>query len=297
MDSPLHKSDVPIAQLITEDFSSGTLDLSERRDAPVPGWLALPAYQAVVQITQAGASPAEIRTFLTLLATLDQARDADRLWSCGARLFLSDPWAFVPSEIVRRPTSDLSAVLKSTGVSQRHRKDTEAWHTVAESLVEAAENDPISRVIYAGEGDVRQLRTALASRRHDGRPRFPYLKGPKLSVMWVRMMAFPGGATVSGLETLPVAVDVNVRRVTEYLGVTDTAGEELEGARAEIQRVWHEQAPSAVGPGGLAGTGAALDPALWFYGKWGCWYCEQRFHRRVPIGRACRACRFPIAGR
>ena len=47
----------------------------------------------------------------------------------------------------------------------------------------------------------------------------PRLPGPP---MWVRMMAAPGRAVISHMETIPVAVDVQVRRVTENLGVTDT---------------------------------------------------------------------------
>lgn len=107
------------------------------------------------------------------------------------------------------------------------------------------------------------------------------------------MLAFPGGAQISNLDILPVAVDVNVRRVGEYLGVTKTGGQALEHVRSDIQAAWRPLASEAVGPPSTAGTGAALDPALWFYGKWGCFFCEQRFHRMVPFGRACDLCRFP----
>ena len=34
------------------------------------------------------------------------------------------------------------------------------------------------------------------------------------------------------------------------------------------------------GPPGVAGTCAALDPALWFFGKYGCSHCE-KMGRRV----------------
>jgi hypothetical protein len=89
--------------------------------------------------------------------------------------------------------------------------------------------------------------------------------------MWVRMLAHPGGAAITSLEVLPVAVDVQVRKVTEYLGVTATEGLDLEAARPLIQGAWQADVrkAGAVGPPGLDGTAAALDPALWFYGKWG----------------------------
>jgi hypothetical protein len=46
----------------------------------------------------------------------------------------------------------------------------------------------------------------------------------------------PGDATIANLEILPVAVDVQVRKVTEYLGVTMTRGLGLDDARPLIQQ-------------------------------------------------------------
>jgi hypothetical protein len=114
--------------------------------------------------------------------------------------------------------------------------------------------------------------------------------------MWVRMMVFPGGAHIIGLEVIPVAVDIQVRRVTENLGVADTTGVALEDARQTIQDAWgaRVRAEGAEGPNSLAGTCAALDPALWYFGRVGCSYCEARGHR-VPIAPVCSGCRLPEA--
>jgi hypothetical protein len=92
-------------------------------------------------------------------------------------------------------------------------------------------------------------------------------------------------------------VDVQVRKVSEYLGMTDTGGRELDDVRPGIQQAWRAdvQANGAVGPPPLDGTAAALDPALWFWGKWGCTRCE-RAKRKLPIGRPCEGCRFPDDG-
>lgn len=121
------------------------------------------------------------------------------------------------------------------------------------------------------------------------------LQGPKIGVMWVRMLAYPGGAFITSLDTLPVAVDVQVRKVTEYLGLTDTHGRDLERVRRLIQEAWATDVRhyGAEGPDPIAGSPAALDPALWFYGKWGCTRCE-RAGRKLPISRICQECRFDI---
>ena len=70
--------------------------------------------------------------------------------------------------------------------------------------------------------------------------RFPELRGDKISLMWIRMMAEPGKARIRRhLDAVPVAVDVQVRRVTENLGVTDTRGPKLNNRiKKEIQNAW-----------------------------------------------------------
>lgn len=54
---------------------------------------------------------------------------------------------------------------------------------------------------------------------------------PRPLLLWARMLAYPGGAATTSIEILPVAVDVQVRKVTEYLGVARTRGQALEKIR------------------------------------------------------------------
>ena len=67
-------------------------------------------------------------------------------------------------------------------------------------------------VIEEGQGVVAELESAIGAETADGSPLFPLLRGPKLAPLWIRLMAEPGSATIAGLEWLPVAVDVQVRR-------------------------------------------------------------------------------------
>jgi len=62
---------------------------------------------------------------------------------------------------------------------------------------------------------------------------------------------------------------VHVRRVTEYLGVTNTRMEELENVREKIQQSWAKDVRKhgSEGPGQLANISSAVDPGLWFFGK------------------------------
>ena len=128
-----------VAEAITRDFSAGTLDLTGRAGAPKPGWESMPEFGAVRRWLAGGATGAEIRTLLTVVAALDRARDADRLWHSAARLFEEQRWAFDLASVKSRSLHDLKDVLAEYGVSQRHLADSGAWRLILESL-----GDPLS---------------------------------------------------------------------------------------------------------------------------------------------------------
>ena len=224
---------------------------------------------------------------------MDRARDATRLWRAAVRLFESHPEVFDPAHVTSMAADELSALLSKSRVSQRHRPDAAAWRAIARSLVFGV--DAVSRLVDSGLGDAEDLMKDVRRRDSEGRTRYPFLRGPKISAMWVRIMVNPGGAAIRRMETVSVAVDVQVRRATENLGVTDTRGLKPKDARPEIQDAWRTavRAGRVGGPAGIAGTCAALDPALWFFGKYGCSHCEQ-IRRLVPISRACENCQLPF---
>lgn len=80
--------------------------------------------------------------------------------------------------------------------------------------------------------------------------RFPMLRSPKVGPMWTRIMANPVGAVIERIETIPVAVDVQVRRATENLGVADTRGLPLRKAKPLIHQAWEEGHIEAASVGG-----------------------------------------------
>lgn len=283
-----------LAKRITAAFQAGDLDLNLRPDAPAPGWAGMPEIAVAERMRSAGASHVEVRRLLTFTAAMDRARDADALWFAAGRLFAAEPWAFMPEQVVARSLTELADALREYGVSQRHGPDAAAWRVIAESLSDPDVAPPVHRAVIDGRGDARELLEATQSRSPGGTGRFPFLRGPKVGPMWVRMLVQPGGGQLSSLEHLPVAVDLQIRKITEYLGVTDTAGLALDMARPTIQEAWSRDVADngADGPGQLKGTSAALDPALWFWAKWGCTRCE-RSDEQKPISAICEQCRFP----
>lgn len=294
-----HRSPAPIGdgrglgRRLSELFMAGRLDLSGRPGAPASGWDGMPEVIAVHKLQAMDASAEAVRRFLTFCAAMDRARDADRLAEAAVRLYRDQPWVFDPTAVVERPLRELADALRRYRVSQRHVIDAFGWRILAETLADPALAPGVHGVVFEGNGDAAVLLAELALASTDGTPLFPLLGGPKVGPLWVRLLAYPGGATINSLERVPVAVDVQVRKVTEYLGVTETAGLDLEEVRATIQETWASDVAEhgAAGPGALNDTAGALDPALWFYGKWGCTFC-QRASRKMPISPLCADRRF-----
>ena len=288
-----HSINAQLANMIASDFYDGRLDLSERNIALDSEWSKLPEVKCVEQLSASGASDRTVRLFITFIAAMERARDSTRLWQAGIKLFESHPELFNPAYVSDFSFHTLLNLLSSSGVSQRHRPDTDAWRVIAGSLMSG--NSSVCRVIEHGVGDAEELLKDLRSRDHKGRNRFPMLRGSKIGPMWVRMMTVPGGAKIDRMAIIPVAVDVQVRRVSENLRVADTRGLSIREAKPIIQCAWQKAVAAANigGPSGIAGTCAALDPVLWFFGKHGCSHCE-KIGQKVPISRACNYCQIGI---
>jgi len=280
-----------LAAAISHGFTAGTFDLSRRPDAELPGWEHLPEARFAALLRDCGEHGDAVRAALTLVGAMDRAHDEVGLWRSAGTLYAVNRWALVPGELVARSFTDLTDALRTSGVSHRHLADAAAWRRIAESLV-MEPGSPVSQVVTGGAGEAGELLVALRSVQSPaGSELFPYLAGLRRGSMWIRTMVFPGGAPVGGLSVLQVGVDVQARRATEHLGVTDTGGVALDDAREDIEEAWSAivRAEGAEGPAALVGTCAALDPALRYFGRVGCWRCDGA-GEWMPIAAVCELC-------
>ncbi len=251
----------------------------------------LDSVKSATCVRSLGGNDRAVRLFLTFISAMNRARDATQLWKAGMRLYRDRPETFDPQHVAGLELDVLREVLKVARVSRRHGPDSRAWLQISKSL-SAGPQSPVRQVIDAGQGDAQEvLRDLEKSRDNSGRNRFPMLRGPKVGPMWIRMMVNPGRALISRIETVTVAVDVQVRLVTENLGVAATHDLPLREAKPVIHEVWMNAVSEVdiAGPTGIAGTCAALDPVLWFFGKHGCGHCWKA-DKKVRFGRACDFC-------
>ncbi len=271
------------AKLIAEDFYFGSLDLSDREVTPdFDAWANMPEVECVERLRKDGVGQPEIRLFITFIAAMERALDSIRLWNQGVELFTLHPELFDPQRVAKMRVDDLRDLLAKFKVSQRHRPDSSAWFDIANSLLD--KTNPVAKAVYDGQGDAQELRDCLQTKCHS-KAKFPHLRGPKIGPMWVRTLVAPGGAHIKNMHVVPVAVDVHVKRVTKNLIASRSQD------RKSIEQAWHHAVRNTefTGPDGLSNTCAALDPALWTFGKYGCSHCEKQ-GRAIPISPACDYC-------
>lgn len=265
---------------------------------PLAGWKDLPEVVVASLLRDAGATEVEARLFLTFGAAMNRGQDPDRLWLAALELFRLLPWAYDPFQAAHADPRHLAAGLARTRLTVSPTDDAVAWRAIAGSLADAAGAPAIQAAVFDGNGDSLDLLAELdLIDPGTGARLFPALCAPRTGPRWIRMLAYPGGARITGLEYLPLAVDASVRRATECLGVTATRGRAMADVRPHIQETWLDDVfrHGAAAPPGLEGTSAALEPALTFLGRWGCFACE-RSGRRMPISDACAECRLGVAG-
>ena len=278
-----------IAKLVAHDFYTDQLNLRSRGLEPGCMWSRMPEVGAIAKLRESKVSPRTIRLFLTFMAAMNRPRDSERLWRNGVEMFVHHPELFEPAKVSAMPPDVLRTQLMQSGVSLKHKPDSQAWHTIARSLSKS--RNPISIVINEGIGNAAELLEYLRTSTEDGHL-FPLLRGPKIGPMWLRMLVAPGNANIDDMGIIPVAVDVHVRRATQNLGVADITNLSERATAQKVQESWRDAVAKThiSGPPGLSGTCAALDPALWVFGKLGCGYCAKQ-PEPVPIGRACEHCR------
>ncbi len=277
---------------IAEDFYRDRFDVSARDCDPCAvGWSSMPYVECVDYLRDADTPDRTILVYITSLVAIDRARDSVRLWWNGLELLENHPEVFDPLSLLNISSDELSQLLNDFNVSQNNQQDPQAWLDIARTVV-LDSSCPVSRVIYGKTVDAKKLLKDLTTRAADGSNRFPLLSGKKTAAKWIRLLASPGGASVTHIDSLPVTVDSHVSRATENLGLVKKDTLNPQADEKYIQSVWRS-AVATVGfdaPDPIKNTCAGLDPALSVFGRYGCTHCE-RTGTPVRFGLACNSCR------
>ena len=102
-------------------------------------------------------------------------------------------------------------------------------------------------------------------------PDFPFLKGPKIAPLWVRMLRDDAGIELSDLDELPIPVDVHVLRATLCSGALSGR---FKGSTTQIfehvRRLWRKATSDLHIADGHPMVALDVDQALWTLSRLGC---------------------------
>ena len=233
-------------------------------------------------------SEAHLR-FITLTVAIDYMRDADALWLSG-RQTLADPataWLYEPEAVAAAGIGAVIDAMQVHGLSKKPTQDAQTWQSVSTTLARHFLGE-VGVLLRRARFDAPGLLALLRDRTLV--PGFPFLRGPKIGPLWIRMLHDNCAVALERLERIPLPVDIHTAAATLQLACVraEPYSGDFAPLREAIQRVWRQA---------LEGTGhypLQLDEPLWHLSRAGCrvtrtWPCE--FQAQCPVGALCGASR------
>jgi len=149
----------------------------------------------------------ELALYYTYVIAIDYQTNAHKLWRNSREQYQHYPEMFDPQEILKTPDLRLIEFVRSLG-ARYPSNGAKAWKKISQILLKQYKGDP--RNITPTPTHSNEL-----WRRMD---KFPYLRGKKIGTLYLRVMGDLELFKISNLETLDVAVDLQVSRFTFYTG-------------------------------------------------------------------------------
>ena len=239
--------------------------------------------------------------FITLTVSIDYQRDALTLWK-NARAAFEDPqtrYLFDPHSIHETSREKLKQDMMKTGLSQKHDNDCFIWRTNAVSFLKKWQGDP-RNFLTDCKWDAVEILARLRADTHTANNKdawdFPFLRGPKIGPLWIRMLRDNlKYDNLRRLEEVPIPVDIHVAKASLCLGlVTGEYKGALGNLFDSIRKVWKESTL------GLTHKGREMialdvDEPLWTLSRVGCKHRDP-FTGRCPVMDRCEVRQYCTPG-
>lgn len=231
--------------------------------------------------------------FITLTVSIDYQRDAGALWDSSRRSFedAETRYLFDFRALQNAPLDSVVKDMQRQKLSGKPQKDACIWRAVGTSFASKWFADPLAFLESCAWDSPRVLRR-LESGKHLQAGRltadFPYLKGPKIGPLWLRMLRDNVGVDrLQRLEEVPIPVDVHVARATLAVGVVrgSYAGN-LAGLFGAVRDAWF-QSVAGLRAGQRAMVALDMDEPLWHLSRYGCMYRDRRTGQ-CPLSQGAR---------
>jgi len=230
--------------------------------------------------------------FITLTVSIDYQRDAPALWESSRKTF-EDPstrYLFDPKSLVKTPIEEIINDMEVYQLSKKFNKDAKIWQTVGITFYEKWNGDP-RNFLKSCNWDAPLILERL---RNDD---YPYLKGPKIGPLWLRMLRDNVGITeLKNLDKVPIPVDIHVARATLTTGVVKGQFKgKLDKLFEEIRKAWFESV-KGLRIKDRPMIALDMDEPLWHLSKYGCSKNRDKITGYCAICNRCEAREFCIEG-
>jgi len=155
--------------------------------------------------------------YITLLVAIDYMREANQLWQAGINTFKDHEtkWVF---NVTSPNIEDIGLLVKALDkhkISKKYNKDAKIWQRISKSIKEHFNGDMKSFLEVKCQNESEKIYSLMkAIYKKD----FPNLTGDKILPLWIRMMEDVCGLKLTGLNRIPLAVDVHIARATIFSG-------------------------------------------------------------------------------
>ena len=255
-------------------------------------------------ITPAGVERGSLEhvLFITLTVSIDYQRDAPSLWEVSRQTFqdLETRYLFNPKHLHQITFQKITKDMQKYKLSKKPQEDANIWRTVALTFHDKWKDDP-RNFLRDCSWDSLVILNRLRNDTHmyNGEPvsDYPFLRGPKIGPLWLRMLRDNAGISeLRNLDKVPIPVDIHVARATFATGVVrgDFKGS-LEHLFKYIRKAWF------VSTEGLkleARPMIALDvdEPLWHLSKYGCTK-RNDISGFCPVRQRCEAKEYCVEGK
>jgi hypothetical protein len=223
--------------------------------------------------------------FLTLTVAIDYMRDADQLWT-ASRATYEDPntrYLFDPHQVTLTPNKTVERDLSIHGLTRKPIRDADIWITLCRTFQDRYQGKVESLM---AENGWKAPAIAKYVSRQEQSAYFPNLRGPKISLLWVRMMNDNWkGHRLVNLDQVELPVDVHTAAATVMGGyVNGNYKGDFPMLREAVQAVWRKACQ------GTELYPLQLDEPLWHLSRNGCrktktMPCE--YEASCPVGHHC----------
>ena len=214
--------------------------------------------------------------FITLTVSIDYQRDAPSLWESSRKTF-DDPETrhlFDPELLHETPFRKIGEDMQKYKLSKKPQKDANIWRTVGVTFYKKWRGDPRNFFQDCNWNSPLILRRLRDDKHiYSGRQvsDYPYLRGPKIGPLWLRMLRDNVGITkLENLENVPIPVDIHVARATLATGIVRGQFRgRLDEVFEYIRKAWFESV-KGLGIKNREMMALDVDEPLWHLSKYGC---------------------------